>query len=119
MRIKSFKEFFSYGIIGIVNTGIHFLVFFFATKFFSQALSNSLAFTVAVVFSFFCNSIFTFKKKTTKVNFVKMYFSMLMVSVGFGYIGDALNLFPLFTIIIYLVFNPIIGFAVTKYFVFK
>lgn len=70
MRIKSFKEFFSYGIIGIVNTGIHFLVFFFATKFFSQALSNSLAFTVAVVFSFFCNSIFTFKK-TDKGKFCK------------------------------------------------
>lgn len=118
MKIQNYKEFICYGIIGVVNTGIHFIVFFILEKFSSQTLANSVAFSVAVIFSFFCNSFFTFKERPTKRKFVKMYFSMLLVSAVFGYIGDTFQIFPLVTIILYFIFNPIIGFFVTKYFVF-
>ncbi|WP_367882957.1 GtrA family protein [Parasutterella excrementihominis] len=118
MKIRGLREFFLYCFIGIINTGIHFFVFIFAANYFSQTISNCLAFSFAVVFSFFCNSIFTFKKEPSKKRFIKMYLSMLLVSAGFGYIGDFFNLYPLITILIYFVLNPIIGFVVTKYFVF-
>lgn len=118
MKTKGIREFLIYCFIGIANTGIHFFVFFLCTNFYSQALSNSLAFTVAVVFSFFCNSIITFKEKPTRLKFIRMYFSMLFVSAGFGYIGDYFSLQPLITVFLYFIINPVIGFLVTKYFVF-
>ena len=118
MKLQNYKEFICYGIIGVINTGIHFIFFFGLEKISSQTLANSVAFSVAVVFSFFCNSFFTFKKRPTKRKFLKMYFSMLLVSAAFGYIGDSFQIFPLVTITIYFIFNPIIGFLITKYFVF-
>lgn len=118
MKTKEIKEFLVYGIIGVVNTGIHFFVFSLCTTVYSQTLSNSLAFTVAVIFSFICNSIFTFKEKPTGIKFAKMYFSMLIVSAGFGFVGDYFSLHPWITIFLYFIVNPIIGFLITKYFVF-
>lgn len=53
MKLQNYKEFICYGIIGVINTGIHFIVFFGLEKISSQTLANSVAFSVAVVFSFF------------------------------------------------------------------
>lgn len=113
------RELIVYCLIGVLNTGIHFLVFIGIVKcFHSQTLANAFGFTVAVVVSFFLNSRFTFKKNPTGKRFFLMYFSMLCLSVLFGALGDICNIQPIVTFIVYCVLNPVIGFIVTKYFVF-
>lgn len=114
------RELIVYSLIGVLNTGIHFFVFIGVVKYFhSQALANAFGFTVAVIVSFFLNSRFTFKKNPTRERFFRMYFAMLFVSVIFGALGDICNVYPIVTFIIYCILNPLIGFVVTKYFVFR
>lgn len=64
------KKFLTFGIIGVANTGIHMLVYFLTYNAFEQAgvdklanaaLSNTIAFVSASIFSYFANAVFTFK----------------------------------------------------------
>lgn len=110
----------SYGAIGVLNTGIHFVVFWFILRICNyQSLANLLGFLVAVTFSFVMNAKFTFRKKPTTRRFLKMVVLMAFVSVVFGAMGDFLHLYPLITFGIYFVLNPIIGFLITKFLVFE
>ena len=110
----------TYGFIGIVNTGIHFVVFWSILYWVDlQAFANLCGFLIAVVFSFFMNARLTFKAKPTRRRFQRMVISMALVSVLFGAIGDVFKLYPLITFGIYFLLNPLIGFFVTKYFVFE
>jgi len=70
MRLNFFtKKFLTFGIIGVLNTFIHLLVYTSiydenSTKFLAGAFfSNAIAFIVASVFSYFANAYFTFKPK--------------------------------------------------------
>jgi putative flippase GtrA len=64
------KKFLTFGIIGVANTGIHMGVYFLTYNAFEQggvgelanaALSNTIAFVSASIFSYFANAVFTFK----------------------------------------------------------
>ena len=48
-----------------------------------------------------------------------MIFFMAICAYGFGFIGDYYALEPVVTIVIYFILNPIIGFILTKFLVFK
>jgi putative flippase GtrA len=79
------KKFLSFGIIGVLNTGIHMLVYYLTFnniefEIFNSQInislqlgafwSNTIAFITASVFSYFANAIFTFKpKRKTTVQF--------------------------------------------------
>ncbi len=75
------KKFLTFGIIGVLNTLIHLLIYnlvyvvesdsFFAGAFFS----NTIAFIVASVFSYFANAYFTFKPKNKST----MQFSIVLL----------------------------------------
>lgn len=119
MQSRTIKQLFQYGCIGVLNTLIHGIVFFLLLSFFSQAVCNLFAFFVAVCFSFYMNAIFTFKERPTADKFLKMIFFMAICSYGFGFIGDCYELEPIVTIVIYFILNPVIGFILTKFLVFK
>jgi putative flippase GtrA len=64
------KKFLTFGIIGVANTLIHMTTYFLSYNTFEQAslgdtanaaLSNTLAFVTASIFSYFANAVFTFK----------------------------------------------------------
>jgi len=59
-----YKLFARYASVGMINTAIHW-IFFIIIHWLgaNQAMSNMLAFLIAVTFSFFANARFTFKKK--------------------------------------------------------
>jgi len=75
------KKFLTFGIIGVLNTLIHLLVYtliyddqvrsFFTGAFFS----NAIAFIVASIFSYFANAYYTFKPK----NKSSLQFSIVIV----------------------------------------
>lgn len=65
------------------------------------------------------NAHFTFRKKTDFKKFIKMMLSSGGLAVFFGFLGDLYVLSPFITFGIYIVVNPIIGFLLTKYYVFS
>ncbi len=66
------RKFLTFGIIGVVNTGIHMLMYYLAYNniitisdlVLKAFWSNTIAFVTASVFSYFANAIFTFKPNT-------------------------------------------------------
>lgn len=73
------KKFITFGIIGVINTLIHLLVYgiFYNQLSAGAFLSNTGAFIVASVFSYFANAYFTFKPKyktTTQFSIVVLVF---------------------------------------------
>lgn len=95
------KKFITFCIIGIMNTGIHMLVYYLFYNLilpiegeaFLAFISNAIAFIAASVFSYFANAIFTFKPKqrnSTQFSIVMLvYLSRLFISSlitsGFNY----------------------------------
>lgn len=117
---RSTAQFLRYGLIGLANTGIHFCVFWLIFIYLdSQAVGNLCGFLVAVSFSFFMNSRFTFKKQPTIGRFIKMALLMSGLSYGSGFVGDSLNVHPIVTFVGYSALSYIIGFLLTKNFVFS
>ncbi len=59
------KKFLLFGIIGVVNTGIHMAVYWVMFNPFAVGpfFSNTVAFIVASIFSYFANALLTFKPK--------------------------------------------------------
>ncbi|MCK4551864.1 MAG: GtrA family protein [Tenericutes bacterium] len=79
------KKFLTFGVIGVINTGIHLSVYYlFYNVFFNiendlglAFWSNTLAFISASTFSYFANAIFTFKpkrKSTVQFSIVMLVF---------------------------------------------
>jgi len=71
------KKFLTFGIIGVINTVIHLLIYgVFYNKLSAGAFwSFSVAFVSASIFSYFANAIFTFKPKNKST----MQFSVVML----------------------------------------
>lgn len=115
------RSFYHYGIIGIINTGIHFFVFILFTKVLhiSQIFSNLIAFLVAVTFSYYANSKFTFQAKKSLTKYLLYIFCMGTLSVVIGYLGDIYKLYPVITFIIFSATSLILGFLLSKYLIFR
>lgn len=72
LKKLSIIMFIKYLSIGIVNTAIHWAIFAicFLILNLNQGISNLIAFILAVTFSFFMNSYFTFNKRPTSIRYV-------------------------------------------------
>lgn len=116
----SARQFITYCLIGFFNTAIHFFAFLFFLKIFNyQTISNFLGFCLGLCFSFFMNAYFTFKEKPDLKKFVRMALTSGGLAFSFGFLGDFFKFNPFVTFGLYVVVNPIIGFILTKYYVFS
>ncbi|MDO4626305.1 MAG: GtrA family protein [Pasteurellaceae bacterium] len=114
------RQIISYSFIGVLNTLVHWGVFLIVFKLIEmQSISNVMAFICAVIFSFFMNARFTFKKKSTYKRMV--WYMLLMGSLNFtiGYISDVISLPAFATLLISSILGPVLGFIFSKYLVFK
>jgi len=103
--VKNFltRKFITFGIIGIINTGIHLLVYWLVHNALSGPITsdallafvaNTVAFISASVFSYFANAIFTFKPQNRNtlqfVTVILVFLARLFLSngltAGFDYI---------------------------------
>ena len=120
LKNKSLREFISYCAIGVLNTAVHYAVFYFTLTLISlQSIANTLGFCCGLIVSFFLNSKITFKKKVSLLRFMKLGLASGVVALLFGAMGDILSLHPTLTFISYVIVNPVIGFLLAKFFVFK
>ncbi|MEZ2585132.1 GtrA family protein [Kluyvera intermedia] len=115
------KIFGRYVSVGALNTSIHWLCFgaLFSFIGLSQAISNLVAFCVAVTFSFFFNAKWTFKSKATPGRYMAFVIFMGAMATLTGYIADRLHASALITLIAFSVFSLVAGFIYSKFIVFR
>lgn len=116
-----FSLFGKYVSIGVINTAIHWLVFFLmlygATL--NQAYSNFIAFMVAVTFSFFANARFTFKAAASKQRYMFFVSFMAILSFATGFFADKFSLQPIITLIVFSLISLVLGFLYSRFVVFR
>lgn len=109
-----------YGLIGILNTLIHWFIFYclfyLGVK---QYLCNFIGFLCAVTFSYIINEKFNFKSKGSLINFGLFFLIMGGINLGVGILADKFNVFPIYTLVISSISSLFLGFFLSKYLVFK
>lgn len=115
------KLFSLYVSVGVINTALHWLCFGVLFHFFgaSQALSNVVAFCVAVTFSFIVNAKWTFKVRATTGRYASFVFFMGAMAALTGIIADKIGAPPLLTLIAFSAFSLVAGFIYSKFIVFR
>lgn len=113
--------FFKYFSIGILNTGIHWLIFGLCLFLFStsQGSANLIAFFFAVTFSFFMNAKFTFDKKPTGVRYFLFMIFMGILNFVVGSLADHFTIYPIITLVVSSTLSLVLGFIYSKFIVFK
>lgn len=113
--------FLRYMSVGVLNTLLHWCVFFalFGGLSRSQAVSNLVAFMVAVTFSFLANAAFTFKSRATWRRYVLFVGFIGGVSFAVGRLADVWQLHPLLTLVVFSAISMVAGFVYSNWVVFR
>lgn len=116
-----FGLFSRYVSISLLNTVVHWSVFFFllygATL--NQAWSNFIAYMFALTFSFYANARFTFKAKISKRRYLSFVSFMAVLSVVMGNIADEMALAPLVTMVVFSFISLVIGSSYSHLIVYR
>lgn len=114
------KMFLSYFKIGIINTVLHWLIFFCIYHFTEkQNISNSIAFILVTTFSFFINARYTFKENVSLYKYMLFVLIMFTLSWITGKTGDSMHLNPLITLVSFSIVSLILGFLFSKFIIFR
>lgn len=107
--------------IGIINTALHWAVFGIMVSIMKndQAVSNVVAFLIAVTFSFFANAKFTFDAKATSKGYILFVGFMGLLSFISGQLSDHYNIPPLITLFEFSSISLVCGFVYFKLIVFR
>lgn len=119
-RFSAIALFSKFASVGVLNTAIHWLSFFTLTYLgYNQALSNLIAFSIAVTFSFFANSKFTFNSKISVNRYLLFTAFMGALAFLFGFLADAWKLHEVVTLVLFSGTSLVVGFLFSRYIVFK
>lgn len=115
------KGFFSYSLVGLANTLIHWQIFFVlrVAAGLDQSISNFSAFCVAASFSFYVNALYTFEAKTSVSGYVLFLCVMGALSFIVGYLGDRWYVHGLLTVTVFSLLSLVIGFLLSRFVVFR
>lgn len=107
--------------VGVLNTLLHWCVFFalHGGSGLSQAVSNLAAFLVAVTFSFLANASFTFKSHATWRRYGLFVGFIGGVSFAVGRLADVWQLYPLLTLVVFSAISMVAGFVYSNWVVFR
>lgn len=101
-------QFIKFCIIGVINTIIHLIIYNALRIDYGGTIATTIAFIVASIFSYFANSLFTYKKNVNKKTFILsmlVFIIKLMLNDGlellFSYVFKKINILELIK------FNPI------------
>ena len=113
--------FFSYSLVGLANTLIHWQIFFVlrVAAGLDQSTSNFAAFCVAASFSFYVNALYTFEAKRSVMGYVAFLCVMGGLSFAMGYLGDRWHLHGLLTVAAFSLLSLVIGFLFSRFVVFR
>ena len=109
-----------YALIGVLNTTIHWVVFYiFYLLHLEQSFCNLLAFVCAASFSYILNSKYNFKIKLKRKKYSYFLIIMGMINYLIGLSSENLELPPLFTLVISSFLSLFLGFIVSNFFIFR
>ena len=120
-RFRNCNMFLRYVSIGVLNTLLHWVVFLllFYLLGMNQGLANLFAFLTAVTFSFFMNARFTFNKSPTGLRYFLFIGFMGILSYVIGSTAQYLDLYPIFTLILFSGLSLVLGYLYSKLVVFR
>lgn len=115
------RGFFSYSLVGLANTLIHWQIFFVlrVAAGLNQSTSNLAAFCVAASFSFYVNALYTFEAKISVLGYVLFLCVMGALSFIVGYLGDRWHVHGLLTVAAFSLLSLVIGFLLSRFLVFR
>lgn len=121
MKSQLLVYFKRYVSVGVINTALHWVVFFFGVWLlgFNSAWANLLGFTIAASFSFFANANYTFQVKATKRRYLLFMAFMALLSFQTGWGTDKLGLPKIVALISFSALSLILGFVFSRYIVFN
>ena len=110
-----------FALVGVVNTGLHWLVFalLFVLLEWGQASANLAAFCVAVTFSFFANARYTFQQPASVIRYISFVVAMGSLSYATGWVADALGGHPLLTLVAFSALSLVLGYLYARFCVFR
>lgn len=116
--LKLFSRYLS---VGVLNTTIHWVVFFIILYSFDadQSLANFGAFCFAVTFSFFANARWTFNSEVTALRYMLYVIFMGAVASAVGWAADKCAMPPIVTLVVFSGISLVCGFIYSKYIVFR
>jgi len=120
MKTSLFSLLGRYATVGVLNTALHWGVFFLLVAAFGIVTSwaNLLAFIVAVTFSFFMNARFTFNANATGKRYFLFVIFMALLSFGIGKLTDDVGWPPLVALISFSLLSLVLGFLYSRFIVF-
>lgn len=90
MNSKLFIQFFKFGIIGLSNSLISYIVYLFLVSFgVPYIISNIIAFIIGVLNSFFWNNKYVFKKNYDEKR--NVFLTLLKTYISYSFTGVILN----------------------------
>ena len=105
------RLFLRYASVGLVNTGIHWLVFVALYYLgLSQLYCNITAFFSAVTFFFVANANFIFEKKATSKRYFAYTIFMGSIAIFTGYFSDTMEISPIITLLLFSFISLLVGF---------
>ncbi|WP_417507950.1 GtrA family protein [Marinomonas gallaica] len=114
------KNFSIYALIGVLNTTIHWAVFYvFYSLNIEQSYCNLLAFMCSASFSYLANSKYNFRIKIRKNKYIYFIISMGILTYLIGLNSDFFELSPLLTLVTSSILSLFLGFIVSKFFIFR
>lgn len=115
------KGFFSYSLVGLANTLIHWQIFFVlrVAAELDQSMSNLVAFCIAASFSFYVNALYTFDARLSVLGYVLFLCVMGALSFTVGHLGDRWHLHSLLTVAVFSLVSLVIGFLFSRFIVFR
>ncbi|WP_095145337.1 MULTISPECIES: GtrA family protein [unclassified Pseudomonas] len=121
LRTPAFRGFSRFASIGLLNTLIHWTVFFvlYGLLGLRQAPSNLAAFCLAVTFSFYANARYTFQRRATLPRYLLFVTFMGALSFGVGYGADHWRLPGLLTLMVFSAISLVCGFLFSRFLVFR
>lgn len=117
----SLRRFTRFGLVGLGNTGVHWLVFLGLHLGLgsSQARSNLLAFGVAASLSYYLNARFTFGMRPSRGRYLLFVLGLGALSLGIGVLADRSGLSPWLTLVAFSALSLVLGYLYSYTVVFK
>lgn len=117
---RNLSRFFSYTMIGVLNTGLHWSVFFLLVSLVGtgQGPANLVAFACAVTFSFFANAKITFRSRASLGRYVGYVLFLGALAWGMGAAAEHVDLPPLVTLVAFSATSLVAGFLYSRYVIF-
>lgn len=104
-----------YALVGIINTTVHYLVYFLLiASGLNQSEGNLIAFCIAVTCSYLLNAKFTFKAQYKPKEYCLYISFMGLVSYLIGYVGDNLGLEPILSLLVFSALSLFMGYKFSK-----